>query len=47
MGTTMDPVRVLDLHVTVNDVKFWVLHQKFFYGEFISQATIKPNYVVM
>ena len=34
-------VHIVELHVTVNNVKIFSVAQKLFYSEFISRATIK------
>lgn len=38
-------VCVIELHVTVNNVKVLSVAQKLFYDEFMSPATIKLKYI--
>lgn len=40
-SATMLSVHNVELHVTVNDIKILSVAQKYFYGEFMSPATIQ------
>jgi hypothetical protein len=39
----MLPVRIVELHVTVSNIKILIIEHKCFHGEFMSPETIKPT----